>query len=162
MDKKKNTSGIHLWLVLSKAFNALGAHAQKHIAELGLGLSDFAVLEALLHKGPLTIKELGEKVLLTSGSMTAAIDRLENRGLVERADDAADRRVKVINLTSEGNLLIQKGFNDHRLVMEEAASDLAEHDRAVLIDLLGQLGKSAEQRMKNSAAKSGRKSSTEE
>ena len=62
-----DTSGVHLWLVLWKAFRSVEAHAHRHIAGLGMCLSDFGVLEALLHKGPLTVKELGVKVMLTSG-----------------------------------------------------------------------------------------------
>ena len=99
---KTDTSGIHLWLVLWKAFRSLEAHAHRHIAELELCLSDFGVLEALLHKGPLTVKELGAKVMLTSGSMTAALDRLGRRGLVERKEDDVDRRVRVVRLTEAG------------------------------------------------------------
>src|ERR1700761_5313330 len=114
---KTDTSGIHLWLVLWKAFRSLEAHAHRHIAELELCLSEFGVLEALLHKGPLTVKELGAKVLLTSGSMTAALDRLERRDLVEREGTAEDRRVRLIHLTQKGKELIQKGFGDHKLAM---------------------------------------------
>jgi len=57
--------------------------------------SDFAVLEALLHKGPLPVNEIGKKILLTSGSITVAIDRLEKRGLVERRAHGTDRRASV-------------------------------------------------------------------
>lgn len=164
----KDTSGIHLWLVLWKAFHSVEAHSHRHIAALGMGVSDFGVLEALLHKGPLTVKELGAKVLLTSGSMTAAIDRLERRGLVERGDDAADRRVKVICLTRSGKQLIQKEFENHKAAMEEAVAGLAEQERTELIGLLRQLGLSARQQLaarrkkRGFAVKNGGKRSTEE
>jgi MarR family transcriptional regulator, 2-MHQ and catechol-resistance regulon repressor len=144
METGKDISGIHLWLVLWKSFHSVEAHAHRHIASLNLGVSDFGVLEALFHKGPLTVKELGAKVLLTSGSMTAAIDRLESRGLVERGGDAKDRRLKVICLTRGGKQLIQKEFESHRLAMEKAASGLSPAERATLINLLRKLGKSAE------------------
>src|SRR5580698_3727623 len=93
---KTDASGIHLWLVLWKAFRSVQAHAHRHIACLELGLSDFGILEVLLHKGPLNVQELGAKVMLTSGSMTAALDRLGRRGLVERKEDDVDRRVRVV------------------------------------------------------------------
>src|ERR1700743_3225868 len=116
----KETSGIHLWLVLWQAFHSVEAHSHRHIATLSLGVTDFGVLEALSHKGPLTVKELGAKVLLTSGSMTAAIDRLERRGLVERKEDDVDRRVRVVRLTEAGTELIRGAFEEHKQAMEDA------------------------------------------
>ena len=77
-------SGVHVFLVLWKAARAVEAYAEKSISGLRMGSSDFAVLEALLHKGPLLVNEIGKKVLLTSGSITVAVDRLETKGLVER------------------------------------------------------------------------------
>jgi len=83
--------------------------------------SDFAILEALLHKGPQPVSELGRRIDLTSGSMTAAIDRLETRNLVARADHATDRRAWVIHLTPEGEALItHTGRNEHMTVTQEA------------------------------------------
>src|SRR5207249_10407123 len=73
-------SGVHVFLVLWKAARAAEAFAEKSISELEMCGSDFAVLEALLHKGPLPVNEIGKKVLLTSGSITVAVDRLETKG----------------------------------------------------------------------------------
>src|SRR5215471_5853744 len=95
-------SAVHVWLVLWKASRAVQARADRSIAQFDMVPSDFGVLEALLHKGPLTVKQIGEMVLLTSGSMTAAVDRLEKRGLVKRGEDARDRRARVIDLTPAG------------------------------------------------------------
>src|SRR5881394_4606262 len=75
-------SGVHVFLVLWKASRAAQAYAEKSIAELEMCGSDFAVLEALLHKGPLPVNEIGKKVLLTSGSIAVAVDRLEAKDLV--------------------------------------------------------------------------------
>ena len=72
-------SGVHVFLVLWKAASAVEAYAEKSVSGLDMCGSDFAVLEALLHKGPLPVNEIGKKVLLTSGSMTVAADRLEQR-----------------------------------------------------------------------------------
>ena len=95
-------TGIHLWLVLWKAYEAVRRHAVRHIRSLGLGFSDFAVLEVLLNKGPTPVNAIGERVHLTSGSITAAIDRLEQKSLVERCADASDRRSRVVHLTDAG------------------------------------------------------------
>src|ERR1700729_2440222 len=97
-----DSSGVHVWLVLWKASRAVEAHALRNVAGLDMGLSDFGVLEALLHKGPLSIKDLGAKVLLTSGSITTAVDRLEARGVVERFNDRQDRRSRIVRLTATG------------------------------------------------------------
>src|SRR6202165_2867476 len=91
-----------LWIVLWRCYHAMSQIAERSVGEGGLGLSDFAALEALLHKGPLTITEIQAKVLLASGSMTAAVDRLERKNLVIRRATAGDRRAKVLELTPEG------------------------------------------------------------
>jgi MarR family transcriptional regulator, 2-MHQ and catechol-resistance regulon repressor len=135
-----DSSGVHLWLILWKAFRAMEAHADRSIAGLGLCWSDFGVLEALLHKGPLAVKLLGEKVLLTSGSMTAAIDRLKRRGWVERGDDPRDRRTRIVRLTAEGRKTIETLFAEHERDMELAVAGLKDSERTTLIDLLRTLG----------------------
>jgi MarR family transcriptional regulator, 2-MHQ and catechol-resistance regulon repressor len=103
-------------------------------------------MEALLHKGPLSVKALGEKVLLTSGSMTAAVDRLEKRGWVERGNDPEDRRVRIVRLTAEGRKTIESLFADHERDMERAVEGLTETERSKLADLLRRLGKATDQR----------------
>lgn len=138
--KVSNTSGVHVWLVLWKAFRAMEAEAGRSIAGLGLCQSDFGVMEALLHKGPLPVKALGEKVLLTSGSMTAAIDRLEKRSWVTRGEDPSDRRSRVVRLTPDGRRTIQALFRSHERDMERAAGRLSSSERAELIGLLRKLG----------------------
>jgi len=110
-------------------------------------LSDFAILEALLHKGPQAVSELGRRINLTSGSMTTAIDRLETRHLVSRADHATDRRAWVIHLTPEGEALITKVFAGHEEAMERAMRGLTKMQRATLTELLKRLGTSAEEQL---------------
>ena len=85
-------------------------NAIRNVSRLGLGLSVFAVLEILLHKGPLPVNVIGKKVLLTSGSITPAIDRLESRKLVRRASDPKDRRSRIVALTRAGRHLSEKAF----------------------------------------------------
>src|SRR5215472_15841739 len=102
----QDSSGIHVWLVLMKAFYALLPHAQESIDWSKLGDSDFRVLEALLHKGPLPVNTIGPKVWLTPGSISVAVDRLVQRGLVSRQDESGDRRVRRVELTAKGRALI--------------------------------------------------------
>ena len=147
MTRKPDTSGIHTWLVLMKAYRALERHARRSIEALEMCLSDFAILEALLHKGPQSVKELGRRIDLTSGSMTTAIDRLETRGLVTRADHATDRRAWVIHLTPEGKTLIAKVFAGHEDAMARAMRGVSKAERATLTDLLKRLGTTAEEQL---------------
>ncbi len=133
--------GVHVWLVLWKAAQATGAYARRSIEGLELCGSDFAVLEALLHKGPLPINEIGKKVLLTSGSITVAVDRLEDKGLVERRALGTDRRTRIVHLTKAGRKLIARVYSDHATDMERLAStSLTRKERETLIRLLKKIG----------------------
>ncbi len=139
-----NTSGIHLWLVLWKAYSALRGHANQSIASLELNWSDFAVLEVLLHKGPLPVNTIGPKVMLTSGSISVAVDRLVRRGLVSRKNDAADRRARVVHLSAKGKTLIECAFAQHAAAMERATEGLRKPERIQAIALLKKLGQHAD------------------
>jgi MarR family 2-MHQ and catechol resistance regulon transcriptional repressor len=140
----QQTSGIHLWLVLWKAFYALQARAMADIECLGLCLSDFGILELLLHKGPMPVNEIGCKVKLTSGSMTVAIDRLERKRLVERRKDDRDARTRIIHLTEAGCALIEPAFRKHAEVMNQLGEILTQEEREEAIRLLKKLGTAAQ------------------
>jgi MarR family transcriptional regulator, 2-MHQ and catechol-resistance regulon repressor len=144
---RTGTPAIHTWLVLMKAHRTLAHHAKRSIDPAEMCFSDFAILEALLHKGPQTVSELGHRIDLTSGSMTTAIDRLEERKLVARADHATDRRTWVIHLTAEGERLIRKVFARHVEAMEHAMRGLSKVEHATLTLLLKQLGTTADQQL---------------
>jgi MarR family 2-MHQ and catechol resistance regulon transcriptional repressor len=134
-------SGVHVFLVLWKAARAVEGYAENSIAQLEMCGSDFAVLEALLHKGPLPVNEIGKKVLLTSGSITVAVDRLEKRGLVERRAHGSDRRARIVHLTKEGGKIISRVYSDHAADMEHlAAASLTRRERETLIRLLKKIG----------------------
>lgn len=136
-----DTSGIHVWLVLWKAYDACRREAESSIENLGMCYSDFAVLECLLHKGPTPVNTIGQKISLTSSSITAAIDRLEDRGLVERHFSETDRRARIVNLTSAGRKLIGSAFRKHQEDLEQVAAVLTPAERKALIGLLKKLGK---------------------
>lgn len=142
--KRKPVTGVHLWLVLWKAANVLEGHALSHIGRLSLCISDFSVLELLLHKGATPVNRIGKKVMLTSGSITPAVDRLEKRGFVERKNDPLDRRVRLVRLTASGRNFIAKAFKEHEKVMELAADSLNKNEKATLLRLLKKLGKPTE------------------
>ena len=138
----QDTSGVHVWLVLGKAFHALAAHAEAtlNLSGAGLGDSDFRVLEVLLHKGSLPVNTIGPKVWLTPGSISVAVDRLEKKALVKRMN-TDDRRVRLVELTAKGRTLITRISREHAAAMEVAASVLSKDERLILLRLLKRLGK---------------------
>src|ERR1700675_4716612 len=103
--KKDARAPVHTWLVMMKAMKAIMRYALANLEETGLGLSDFAVLEALLHKGPLPVNVIGPKVNLTPGSISVAVDRLLAKGLVSREESPDDRRIRIVALTARGKSL---------------------------------------------------------
>jgi MarR family transcriptional regulator, 2-MHQ and catechol-resistance regulon repressor len=103
--------------------------------------SDFAVLECLMHKGPLPVNAIGQKVSLNSSSSTAAVDRLEERGFVQRQFSETDRRTRIVCLTSSGKKLISKSFANHQKDMEALCAVLTATERQTLLMLLKKLGK---------------------
>src|ERR1051325_2719310 len=115
----------HVWLVMMKAMRALTRYAAAGIEETGLGLSDFGVLEILLHKGPLPVNTIGPIVNLTPGSISIAVDRLVAKGLVSRVESAEDRRVRIVTLTSPGRDLIVAAFRKHAGQMRGVFSELS-------------------------------------
>jgi MarR family 2-MHQ and catechol resistance regulon transcriptional repressor len=136
-------TGIHVWLVLMKAFHSMAARAARDLRGTGLGESDFRVLEVLLHKGPLPVNTIGPKVFLTAGSISTAVERLYARGLVSRIDSKADRRVRVVDLTPKGRRLITRIFAAHAKNMEEVGGVLTDTERVQLVEILKKLGKNA-------------------
>jgi len=134
------TSGTHLWLILWKAYEAVRAQADCHIHSLGIGFSDFGVLEALLHKGPMPVNVLGAKVGLTSGSITSLVDRLEAKGLLERQPHPEDGRARMVHLTPGGRNLIACAFANHEAAMERATAGLTAEEKGQAAELLKRLG----------------------
>lgn len=137
----KENSGAHLFIVLWKAYKALEGHDRQSINRLGFGsLSDFALLEILLHKGPQPVNEIGRRVFLTSGSITTAVDRAVKRGWVERRPCEHDRRVVNVHLTEAGRDVISEAFPRHVEALEQAVGGLDAKERADLVGLLKKLG----------------------
>jgi MarR family 2-MHQ and catechol resistance regulon transcriptional repressor len=142
--KKSGTlEAPRLWLVLARAYTSIAAYVEHSFGERGFCLTDFMILEALLHKGPLTISAIGDKILLASASMTSAIDRLEQRGLVRRTSNLEDRRVRLIELTREGRVFITRLYAHHIEELEAITADLSAADRRALYEGLKKMGLAA-------------------
>lgn len=145
MAKIYQHSGTHLFLLFWKASHAVMRYDQNSISASGFSsLSDFAVLEVLLHKGSLPVNTIGEKVLLTSGSITTAVQRLEKKGLVRREKSDADARVVLVHLTPEGKTLIEDAFISHAANLDRLFDVLDDAERGQFANLMRKIGTHAE------------------
>jgi MarR family 2-MHQ and catechol resistance regulon transcriptional repressor len=135
---------VHVWLVVMKAARAIAKYAASGIQNTGLGESDFRVLEALLHKGPMSVNAIGPKVDLNPGAISVAVDRLYSRGLVSRVEDGRDRRVRMVALTPSGRELIVRVFRQHAAVMREVFAEVKPDELGSLEAVLKKVGKRAE------------------
>ncbi|MDB5289237.1 MAG: transcriptional regulator, MarR family [Phycisphaerales bacterium] len=142
--KKDAPTPVHAWLVMMKATQAISRYALANLEESGLGLSDFAVLEVLLHKGPLPVNVIGPKVNLTPGSISVAVDRLVAKGLVSRVESSEDRRVRFVELTPHGKRVITPIFQEHVATMEKIFAGLSSGELRLLEQSLKHIGKHAE------------------
>lgn len=147
------TSGPKLWVVMARAHGATAAYVESRIAAEGLCLSDFMVLEVLLHKGPMSISAIGEKVLLANASMTSAVDRLAERGFVLRQNSETDRRSKIVALTPEGRAFIKELYARHARDIEDLFSVLKAAEKDQLRALLKKVGMASRSAMEKASAR---------
>lgn len=140
MARTDTDTALDLVVVLARAHNAVAEHARAHAAEHGLSLGEFAVLEALYHKGEMLLGELQRKILVSSGGATYLVDRLSVRGFVERRDHPEDRRARHVMLTRQGRELMDRIWPEHARRLARAVGGVDRADRAALTDLLRRLG----------------------
>ena len=152
--KKDAPTPVHAWLVMMKATQAISRYALANLEESGLGLSDFAVLEVLLHKGPLPVNVIGPKVNLTPGSISVAVDRLVAKALVSRAECSDDRRIRIVALTPRGKSAITPIFRAHVATMEKVFAGLSADELRQLEGQLKRIGRQAESLLEQRIAKS--------
>jgi MarR family 2-MHQ and catechol resistance regulon transcriptional repressor len=141
---KNSRDPVHSWLVLGKAFQAASKHFYAGLEETGIDDTDFRILEALLNKGPLPVNTIGPKVYLTPGSISVAVDRLVERGLVRRVESPEDRRVRIVSLTSRGKELIAPVFRKHAAEIRRVFADASTKELRNLETILKKIGKRAE------------------
>ncbi len=134
---------LDLWIVLARAFEAVRSQAEIDIRQYGLTPSEFGVLEALYHKGPMSLTELQQKILVTSGGMTYLIDQLEKKGHVTRKTAPTDRRACLASLSSKGRKLIARIFPPHAKKLEQILAGLSRAEQKTARTLLRQLGQHA-------------------
>jgi MarR family transcriptional regulator, 2-MHQ and catechol-resistance regulon repressor len=137
-------ASLKLFVVLSKAYKTVMDRAVKDMKQYGLPPSEFMVLELLYTKGKIPLQQIGEKILITSGSITYNIDKLEKKGLLKRVPCLEDRRVIYAEMTAAGNELFDRIFPDHSATIHSLMKALSLDEKKVMIDLLKKLGKGVE------------------
>jgi MarR family 2-MHQ and catechol resistance regulon transcriptional repressor len=140
-------TALKLWVVLARAHRAVADHARRDIERHGLGMTEFAVLEVLHHRGPLPLGAIGERILLTSGSTTYVVDKLEERGFLSRRACDQDRRVVYAELTTAGREVIERIFPAHAEAIRKAMAGLSPAEQRRATELLKRLGLAARKKM---------------
>ena len=136
----ETVASLKLWVVMNRALHSIEERLRAQVEAHGLSMTEFAVLEVLLHKGPLPIGEIGDRVLRTSGSMTYVLDKLQQRGLIRRRACAEDRRILYAELTPEGRALIEVVFPEHAALITDLMSGLSPEERLTATELIKRVG----------------------
>ena len=136
-------AALKLWVVLARSHAAISEVLKADIERHDLTFAEFAVMEALYHKGPQLLGEIQKLVLVSSGGMTFLVDRLAKRGLAERQACPADRRARYAALTKKGEKMMGSIFPEHAAAILGAMKGLKQSEQRVLTALLKTLGKEA-------------------
>jgi len=139
----ETNEALRAYVKLFRASRAVLARVEANLAEHSLTLNQLGVLEAILHKGALTHRELGRKVLTSAGNMTDVVDKLEQRGLVRRVRHTGDRRSVKVELTDEGRAMTEAMFPAHARRIHAAMGGLNDTELYQLGELLRRLGTTA-------------------
>ena len=137
---RKEVRALSTYVKLMRAAESMTARAHQHLSSVGLTVSQFGVLEALYHLGPLSQSEIGQKILRSSGNITMVINNLEKRGLVNRKRNSDDRRYFIVHLKKDGKKLIRKIFPPHAAVIAGEMGALTAEELVTLGSLCKKLG----------------------
>jgi len=138
--KKEKELSLKLFVVMSRAIEAVEKAVTKDIKRYGLNLTEFGVLEFLYHKGEQPIQIIGKKVLLASSSITYVVDKLEQKELLTRVACPKDRRVTYAQLTEKGSELMDEIFPLHKEAMAHIFSSLSNKEKEEAIRLMKEVG----------------------
>lgn len=142
MDRESNDQvlALKLFTVLARTHNTLMELDRRDIRRFGLNQTEFAVLELLYHKGPHPLQQIGEKILITSGSITYVVNKLEKKGLLRRNPYEEDRRIIYATLTERGQALMEEIFPLHAETLTKAFQGLTAVEKQVAIELVKKVG----------------------
>ena len=139
----RHADDLKLWVVLARAHAAIERQVSRDIAEHGLSIAEFGILELIHHKGPQLLGDIQRRILVSSGGITFLVDRLEAKGLVAREACPNDRRARYAVLTPAGRALMKRIFPRHAAAVSRALSGLTRDERQAATKLLRTLGLAA-------------------
>lgn len=135
---------LKLFIVMSRATRSVTDQVKIDIQNHGLNPTEFAVLELLYHKGSQPLQQIGEKILLASGSITYVVDKLESKGYLKRNPCPNDRRITHAVVTDDGKTLMDRIFPEHEAKLQDIFAGLDETEKETAISLMKKLGHYAE------------------
>jgi MarR family 2-MHQ and catechol resistance regulon transcriptional repressor len=142
LDTRTNLA-LNTYVKLLRAAQTVHGRATRSLTDHDLSASQFAVLEALHHVGPLCLSDLAHKVLMTGGNITLVVSNLEKRGLANRIPGKQDRRYITAEITPTGKRLMERIFPAHAAVIAETMSALSAAEQKQLGGLCRKLGRAA-------------------
>ncbi len=140
---RRSRQGLALdtYVKLMRAANAARNFAAQSLGNRRVTLTQFAVLEALYHLGPMSLSDIAQKVLTTGGNLTMVVGNLEKQGLARRQGCPQDRRVLIVVLTAKGKSVIREMFPRHAAAISGFLSALSPEEQTRLGELCRKLGK---------------------
>ncbi len=132
---------------LVRCYQSFERASAAHVRSLGLTPSQFDIIATLGNTEGMSFRELGERTLITKGTLTGVVDRLADRGLVERCEAPSDGRSTFVRLTRRGERTFVDSFEPHLAYMLPAFESLSESDRAQLARRLKQLREALDRRL---------------
>lgn len=138
--RSAEATALRSWIVLARAYHTIARAVSRDATRFGLTIGQFAVLDALYHRGPLPLGRIGSLLLVTAGNVTYVVDQLEKRGLVRRERRHDDRRVVYASLTQKGRTLIDEIFPSHAAFVSQLFGVLEPAEQTELRRLLKKLG----------------------
>lgn len=142
-DNDNRSLSLKLYVVLHHAFTAVQTEAFKDMKRYNLNPTEFAVLELLYNKGPQQVQQIGEKVLITSSSITYVVNNLVKNGLVLKEKYEMDKRVSYVSLTKTGKKLMDEIFPRHAERLEQVTKGLDAQEKELMLEMLKNLGKNS-------------------
>ncbi|WP_215144128.1 MarR family winged helix-turn-helix transcriptional regulator [Exiguobacterium qingdaonense] len=134
---------LKAWVVLARTMDAISDRVKEDLRSHQLNSTEFGVLSVLYKRGDTTLQQIGDQILITSGSVTYVIDKLEKRGLIERIACPSDRRVTYASLTDDGKALMDVVYPQHIEIFKDIYGPLSDDETEQLISLLKRVGYNA-------------------
>lgn len=134
---------LKAWVVLARTMDAISDRVKEDLRRHQLNSTEFGVLSVLYKRGDTPLQQIGDQILITSGSVTYVIDKLEKRGLIERIACPTDRRVTYASLTEDGKALMDVVYPQHIEIFKDIYGPLSDEETEQLISLLKRVGYNA-------------------